>query len=121
MLKSIAEDESAKRTITVQSYKQLNQNGITQIITYLLPWVGILNLEMNKYVLFIYLILICLFFIRTDFNNSNYNPLCAFWGYRYYEVITEENTYILLTKDCIKDKFQIKYYKEITDYIGIIK
>lgn len=42
------------------------------------------------------------------------------WGYRYYEVYTEENTYILISKRCIRNKNQIKKFVEVTDYMGLI-
>ena len=42
------------------------------------------------------------------------------WGYRYYKVYTEENTYILLSNKCIRNKDEISRYIELTDYDGII-
>lgn len=41
-------------------------------------------------------------------------------GYRHYEVHTKENTYILLSKKCIKNKTEITRYSDITDYMGLI-
>ena len=38
----------------------------------------------------------------------------------YYEVCTEENTYILISGKCIRNKNEIKMFVEVTDYMGLI-
>ena len=58
--------------------------------------------------------------LHQTFNNNNYNLLCSIWGYRYYEVYTEENTYILISEKCIRNKNEIKKFVEVTDYMGLI-
>lgn len=63
--------------------------------------------------------LICLIGIKI-FLYNNYNLLCSIWGYRYYEVYTEENTYILISGKCIRNKNEIKKFIEVTDYMGLI-
>lgn len=59
-------------------------------------------------------------FRMFNFVKDNYNLLCSIWGYRYYEVYTEENTYILISGKCIRNKNEIKKFIEVTDYMGLI-
>lgn len=83
------------KTIQVKSYSNLSLNSAEQIISSIIPWL-------------------------TIFANNNYNLLCSIWGYRYYEVYTEENTYILISGKCIRNKNEIKKFIEVTDYMGLI-
>lgn len=108
------------KTIRVQSYSNLSQNSAEQVISSIIPWLTIFADELDFKVLFVCIILQCCFIAIASYNNNNYNLLCSIWGYRYYEVHTEENTYILISKKCIRNKNEIKKYVEVTDYMGLI-
>lgn len=108
------------KTIKVQSYSNLSQNSADQVMSSIIPWLTIFADSLNFTVLFVCVILQCCFIAVASYNNTNYNLLCSIWGYRYYEVYTEENTYILISKRCIRNKNQIKKFIEVTDYMGLI-
>ncbi|ETD18606.1 MULTISPECIES: hypothetical protein [Prevotellaceae] len=108
------------KTIKVQSYSNLSQNSAEQVISSIIPWLTIFAERLDFIVLFVCIILQCCFIAIASYNNNNYNLLCSIWGYRYYEVKTEENTYILISKKCIRNKNEIKIFVEVTDYMGLI-
>lgn len=108
------------KTIKVQSYSNLSQNSADQVMSSIIPWLTIFADSLDFTVLFVCVILQCCFIAVASYNNTNYNLLCSIWGYRYYEVYTEENTYILISKRCIRNKNQIKKFVEVTDYMGLI-
>ena len=108
------------KTIRVQSYSNLSQNSAEQVISSIIPWLTIFADKLDFKVLFVCIILQCCFIAIASYNNNNYNLLCSIWGYRYYEVHTEESTYILISKKCIRNKNEIKKYVEVTDYMGLI-
>lgn len=91
------------KTIKVQSYSNLSQNSADQVMSSIIPWLTIFADSLNFTVLFVCVILQCCFIAVASYNNTNYNLLCSIWGYRYYEVHTEENTYILISKRCIRN------------------
>lgn len=107
-------------TITVTSYSNLSQNSGEQILSSVIPWLTISTDKLDFKILFFCIILQCCFIAITSYNNNNYNIICSMLGYRHYEVHTKENTYILLSKKCIKNKTEITRYSDITDYIGLI-
>ena len=94
------------KTIQVKSYSNLSLTIFAD--------------ELDFMVLFVCIILQCCFIAIASYNNNNYNLLCSIWGYRYYEVYTEENTYILISEKCIRNKNEIKKFVEVTDYMGLI-
>lgn len=108
------------KTIKVQSYSNLSQNSAEQVMSSIIPWLTIFADRLDFMVLFVCIILQCCFIAVASYNNNNYNLLCSIWGYRYYEVYTEENTYILMSKKCIRNKNEIKRFVEVTDYMGLI-
>lgn len=108
------------KTIQVKSYSNLSQNSAEQVISSIIPWLTIFADELDFMVLFVCIILQCCFIAIASYNNNNYNLLCSIWGYRYYEVYTEENTYILISEKCIRNKNEIKKFVEVTDYMGLI-
>ena len=108
------------KTIEVISYSNLSQNTAEQVISSIIPWLTIFADQLDFMVLFVCIILQCCFIAIASYNNNNYNLLCSIWGYRYYEVCTEENTYILLSGKCIRNKNEIKKFVEVTDYMGLI-
>lgn len=108
------------KTIKVQSYSNLSQNSAEQVISSIIPWLTIFADRLDFMVLFVCIILQCCFIAIASYNNNNYNLLCSIWGYRYYEIYTEENTYILISKKCIRNKNEIKKFVEVTDYMGLI-
>ncbi len=108
------------KTIKVQSYSNLSQNSAEQVVSSIIPWLTIFADRLDFMVLFVCIILQCCFIAVASYNNNNYNLLCSIWGYRYYEVCTEENTYILISGKCIRNKNEIKMFVEVTDYMGLI-
>lgn len=108
------------KTIEVISYSNLSQNTAEQVISSIIPWLTIFADQLDFMVLFVCIILQCCFIAIASYNNNNYNLLCSIWGYRYYEICTEENTYILLSGKCIRNKNEIKKFVEVTDYMGLI-
>ena len=108
------------KTIQVKSYSNLSLNSAEQIISSIIPWLTIFADKLDFMVLFVCIILQCCFIAIASYNNNNYNLLCSIWGYRYYEVYTEENTYILISGKCIRNKNEIKKFIEVTDYMGLI-
>ena len=108
------------KTIKVQSYSNLSQNSAEQVVSSIIPWLTIFADRLDFMVLFVCIILQCCFIAIASYNNNNYNLLCSIWGYRYYEVCTEENTYILISGKCIRNKNEIKMFVEVTDYMGLI-
>lgn len=108
------------KTIKVQSYSNLSQNSAEQVVSSIIPWLTIFADRLDFMVLFVCVILQCCFIAVASYNNNNYNLLCSIWGYRYYEVCTEEKTYILISGKCIRNKNEIKMFVEVTDYMGLI-
>ena len=100
------------KTIQVKSYSNLSLNSAEQIISSIIPWLTIFADKLDFMVLFVCIILQCCFIAIASYNNNNYNLLCSIWGYRYYEVYTEENTYILISGKCIRNKNEIKKFIE---------
>ena len=114
------EKNSLKQQLKVKSYSNLSLNSAEQVISSIIPWLTIFADELDFMVLFVCIILQCCFIAIASYNNNNYNLLCSIWGYRYYEVYTEENTYILISEKCIRNKNEIKKFVEVTDYMGLI-
>ena len=108
------------KTIEVKSYESINQVGSEQFLSSIIPWLA-LSIEQVDYItLFFCMLIQCSFTVIACYKNNGFNLLCSMWGYRYYKVYTEENTYILLSKRCIKNKNEIKGYIELTDYDGLM-
>ena len=108
------------KTIQVKSYSNLSLNSAEQVVSSIIPWLTIFADKLDFMVLFVCIILQCCFIAIASYNNNNYNLLCSIWGYRYYEVYTEENTYILSSGKCIRNKNDNKKIIEVTDYMGLI-
>lgn len=116
--KSLKQKES--KTIKVQSYSIMSQSGIDQVLSSIIPWLTIFADQLDFLVLFMCVVLQCCFITIASYNNNSYNLLCSILGYRYYEVHTEENTYMLLSKKVIRNRNEIKKIIEVTDYTGLI-
>ena len=108
------------KTIEVKSYESINQVGSEQFLSSVIPWLA-LSIEQVDYItLFFCMLIQCSFTVIACYRNNGFNLLCSMWGYRYYKVYTEENTYILLSNKCIRNKNEISRYIELTDSDGII-
>lgn len=119
ILKEENKDSSKARTITVLSYQNLINIGNEQIFSSIIPWLTLFSDDINFKIIFFCILLQCSFITIANFNNSNYNLLCCLLGYRYYEVKTEENTYIIISKKCFRNNKEIKEFIPLTDYIGL--
>lgn len=108
------------KSITVTSYRSMSQGGVEQVLSSVIPWLTVFADKLDFRVLFFCIVLQGCFIAIASYNNSNYNIICSILGYRYYEVQTEENTYILLSKKCVRNRKEIMRYTDITDYMGLI-
>lgn len=108
------------KTITVTSYTNMSQSGVEQFLSSVIPWLMVFADKLDFKILFFCIVIQGCLIAITSYNNNNYNIICSILGYRYYEVHTEENTYILLSKKCIRNRKDIKSYTDITDYMGLI-
>lgn len=109
------------KTIEVVSYEYMSQTGTDQVVSFIIPWITLFAEKVEFSILFFCIIIQCGLIAIANYHNSNYNLICSLLGYRYYQVKTAENTYILLSKKCIRNKNDIKKFVPITDYTGIIK
>jgi hypothetical protein len=119
-LKKKGKHSEEGKTITVISYSNMSQIGVEQVLSSVIPWLTVFADKLDFRILFFCIVLQGCLIAVTSYNNSNYNIICSILGYRYYEVHTEENTYILLSKKCIRNRKDIKSYMDITDYMGLI-
>lgn len=111
-----------KETTTIKaiSYTNLNQIGTDQILSSLVPWLAIMTDNVGYNTIFFCIAIQCTLITIASYNNTNYNLIYSLLGYRHYEVQSEENTYILISKKCIRNKSEIKEFAELTDYMGIV-
>mgnify|MGYP000996148829 CR=1 FL=1 len=114
------EKHQEEKTIKVISYSSMSQNGSGQILSTVIPWLTVFADKLDFRILFFCIILQCCLIAIASYNSCNYNVICSLLGYRYYEVHTENNIFLLLSKKCFRNKNEIKSYKEITDYMGLI-
>lgn len=108
------------KSITVTSYRSMSKGGVEQVLSSVIPWLTVFADKLDFRVLFFCIVLQGCLIAIASYNNSNYNIICSILGYRYYEVQTEENTYILLSKKSVRNRKEIKFYTDITDYMGLI-
>lgn len=108
------------KSITVTSYRSMSQGGVEQVLSSVIPWLTVFADRLDFRVLFFCIVLQGCFIAIASYNNSNYNIICSILGYRYYEVQTKENTYILLSEKSVRNRNEIKLYIDITDYMGLI-
>ena len=98
----------------------MSQGGVEQVLSSVIPWLTVFADRLDFRVLFFCIVLQGCFIAIASYNNSNYNIICSILGYRYYEVQTKENTYILLSEKSVRNRNEIKLYIDITDYMGLI-
>lgn len=119
-LSNITKKTKEVKTITVKSYENISYSGTEQLLTSIIPWLTLSVEQIDYKMLFFCVLIQCSFTVIACYRNNGFNLLCSMWGYRYYKVYTEENTYILLSNKCIRNKNEISRYIELTDYDGII-
>ena len=120
LLKNKSQKCKESKSIKVNSYSNLSPNGAEQIVSSIMPWLSMFIDQHDYLALFVCILIPCFFIALASYNNTNYNLIYSILGYRYYEVKTDENTYVLLSAKCIKNKNDIKNYAELTDYMGLI-
>ena len=116
--------EQSKRptkTIKVISYSLMDNRGMEQIVSTIIPWLTLTVDDVDFYLLFICVLIQCILISLASYTHSNYNILSSILGYRFYEVKTENNVFILLSKRCLKNKKEITEYIPIDGYWGLIK
>ena len=109
------------KTIKVISYSLMDSRGMEQIVSTIIPWITIMVDNVDFKALFMCVLIQCILISLASYTHSNYNILCSILGYRFYEVKTENNVFILLSKRCLKNKKEITEYVPIDGYWGLIK
>lgn len=111
----LATNRLTRNTIEVKSIKSSDLNMNVLIFSYFLPCIEIYKKDM------IYLIgWILALCIIVYINKGTYfhNPLMKLFGYSYYEIATKkEVTYLMISKQKLKNINEIKAYSQLTDFV----
>lgn len=111
----LANSKLTRNHIEVKSIKSSDLNMNILIFSYFLPCVEIFKKD------FIYLIGWFLALCINIYINKGtyfYNPLMKLFGYSYYEIATKkEVTYLMLSKQKLKNTNDIKAYSQLTDFV----
>lgn len=101
--------------IQVKSIKSSDLNMNSLVFSYFLPCIEIHKKD------FIYLIswfLALCIIIYINKGTYFHNPLMKLFGYSYYEIATKnEVTYLMLSKQKLKNTNDIKTYSQLTDFV----
>ena len=108
-------------SISVESYSVMDQRGMEQIVSTIIPWLTLTVQDFNYRALFICVLVQCILISLASYTHSNFNILCSILGYRFYEVKTKNNVFILISNHCIKNRNEITSYVPIDGYWGLIK
>lgn len=106
--------ELTKNFIEIKSIKSADLNMSALLISYFLPCVELYK----KDTIYIALWICC--FILLIFINKNtffYNPLMKLFGYRYYQIVTKDVEYTMISKEKLINQNQVNSYSQITDYV----
>ncbi|WP_255080620.1 hypothetical protein [Lacihabitans sp. CCS-44] len=111
----LATTKLTRNSIEVKSIKSSDLNMNALIFTYFLPCIEIYKKDV------VYLAGWCLALcIIVYINKGTYfhNPLMKLFGYSYYEIATKrEVTYLMISKDKLKNPNEIKAYSQLTDFV----
>ena len=113
--------ERAKRCLEIvnfpiQSVKTADGEILGFLVVYLLPFVSITSDTINEPVLLFILLIFSL--VAWSTNSYHVNPLLTIFGYHFYEVVTEQNvTFLLMTKNTLRNTKSINSVVQLTDYM----
>lgn len=111
----LANNKLTKNYIDVKSIKSSDLNMNSLVFSYFLPCIEIYKKD------FIYLIgwfLALCIIIYINKGTYFYNPLMKLFGYSYYEIATKkEVTYLMISKQKLKNTNDIKSYSQLTDFV----
>lgn len=101
--------------IEVKSIKSSDLNMNTLVLGYFLPCIEL----HNKDVVYLigWLLALCVV-IYINKGTYFYNPLMKLFGYSYYEIVTKkEITYLMISKQKLKNTNDINAYSQLTDFV----
>lgn len=111
----LASNKLTRNHIEVKSIKSSDLNMNILVFSYFLPCVEIYKKD------FIYLIVWFLALCVIIYINKGtyfYNPLMKLFRYSYYEIATKkEVTYLMLSKQKLKNTNDINAYSQLTDFV----
>lgn len=111
----LANNKLTKNYIDVKSIKSSDLNMNSLVFSYFLPCIEIYKKD------FIYLIgwfLALCIIIYINKGTYFHNPLMKLFGYSYYEIATKkEVTYLMISKQKLKNTNDIKSYSQLTDFV----
>lgn len=111
----LATTKLTRNSIEVKSIKSSDLNMNILIFSYFLPCVEIYEKDV-VYLIGWFLALCIIVYI----NKGTYfhNPLMKLFGYSYYEIVTKkEVTYLMISKQKLKNTNEIKAYSQLTDFV----
>jgi len=111
----LATNKLTRNSIKVKSIKSSDLNMNVLIFSYFLPCVEIYKKDV-VYLIGWFLAL----FVIVYINKGTYfhNPLMKLFGYSYYEIATiKEVTYLMISKQKLKNTNEIKAYSQLTDFV----
>ena len=111
----LATRKLTQNRIEIKSIKSSDLNMNILIFSYFLPCVEIYKKDD------VYLISWILALCIIVYNNKGtyfHNPLMKFFGYSYYEIVTKkEVTYLMISKNKLKNTTEIKVSTQLTDFV----
>jgi hypothetical protein len=110
----LIKNKLTRNYIEIKSFKNADFNMTTLLVSYFLPCVELYK----KDDIFVY-IWIIIFIILVFINKKTYfyNPLMLFFGFRYYQIVTKDVEYTMISKDKLINIKQCDAYSHITDYV----
>lgn len=111
----LATNKLTINSIEVKSIKSSDLNMNILIFSYFLPCVEIYKKDVI-YLIGWFLALCIIVYINK--GTYFYNPLMKLFGYSYYEIATKkEVTYLMISKQKLKNTNEIKAYSQLTDFV----
>lgn len=111
----LATNKLTRNSIEVKSIKSSDLNMNNLIFSYFLPCIEIYKKD-SVYLIGWFLALCIIVYI----NKGTYfhNPLMKLFGYSYYEIATKKDvTYLMISKQKLKNTNEIKAYSQLTDFV----
>ena len=101
--------------IGVKSIKSADLNMNSLLLSYFLPCIELFKKD-TIFILGWFIVLIILIVINR--GTHFYNPILKLFGYRYYEVTTNNGiVYTMISKRKIVNTNEVKRYSQLTDYV----
>lgn len=101
--------------IGVKSIKSADLNMNSLLLSYFLPCIELFKKD-TIFILGWFIVLIILIVINR--STHFYNPILKLFGYRYYEVTTNNGiVYTMISKRKLVNTNEVKRYSQLTDYV----